>query len=156
MQFEELVKAFGTAVEAGDGTALASLFTEDGVYHDMFYGAFEGRAAIREMLEGLFHRDAKDFRWDFLDPVSNGKVGYAHWLFSYTGTTRHIDGKRVVFDGVGLFFLEDGMIARYEDVANSVVPLKQMGVPQPAVERQIGKWQGWLEARSGYAEHANL
>ena len=61
----------------------------------------------------------------------------------------------MVFDGVGLFFLEDGLIARYEDVANSVVPLKQMQVPQPVIDRQIEKWQGWLEARPGYAAHAN-
>ena len=155
MQFEELVKTFGAAVEAGNGAALAELFTLDGVYHDMFYGAFEGRAAIKEMVEGVFHRDAKDFRWDFLDPVSNGKVGYAHWLFSYTGTTRYTDGVRVVFDGVGLFFLEDGLIARYEDVANSVVPLKQMHVPQAAIDRQIEKWQSWLKVRPGYAEHAS-
>lgn len=155
MRFDELVKAFGAAVEAGDGTALAELFTADGVYHDMFYGAFEGRAAIKEMLEGVFHRDAKDLRWDFLDPVANAEVGYAHWLFSYTSTTRHTAGQRVVFDGVGVFFLDGGLIARYEDIANSVVPLKQMGVPQAVIERQIEKWQGWLEERPGHAEHAN-
>ena len=154
MQFEEIVTAFGAAVEAGDGTALGELFTPDGVYHDMFYGAFEGRAAIRDMLEGLFHRDAKGFRWEFLDPVSNGKIGYTHWLFSYTGTAPHIKDERVVFDGVGLFFLEEGKIARYEDVSNSVVPLKRMNVPQPVIDRQVAKWQGWLEARPGYAEHA--
>ena len=154
MEFEDLVSAFGAAVEAGDGTALGALFTEDGVYHDMFYGGFVGREAIRDMLEGIFHRDAKDFRWEFLDPVSNGAVGYAHWLFSYTGTTTHTDGKRVVFDGVGLFFLNDGLIARYEDVSNSVVPLKQMNVPQPVIDRQVDKWQGWLEARPGYGAHA--
>jgi len=154
MQFEEIVKAFGAAVEAGDGGALADLFAADGVYHDMFYGSFHGHAAIKEMLEGLFHRDAKDFRWEFHDPVTNGKVGYAHWLFSYTGTAQHIKGERVVFDGVGLFFMEDGKIARYEDISNSVVPLKRMNVPQPVIDRQVAKWQGWLEARPGYENHA--
>ncbi|HUT50001.1 MAG TPA: nuclear transport factor 2 family protein [Alphaproteobacteria bacterium] len=154
MEFEDIVTAFGAAVEAGDGTALGALFTEDGVYHDIFYGAFEGRAAIKDMLEGIFHRDAKDFRWEFLDPASNGTVGYAHWLFSYTSTTPHTDGQRVVFDGVGLFFMEDGLIARYEDVSNSVVPLKKMNVPQPVIDRQVDKWQGWLEARPGYGSHA--
>ena len=154
MEFKDLVAAFGAAVEAGDGAALGALFTEDGVYHDMFYGAFEGRAAIKEMLEGLFHRDAKDFRWELHDPVSDGKVGYAHWLFSYTATTARNDGERVVFDGASLFFLKDGLIARYEDVSNSVVPLKKMNAPQPVIEKQIEKWQGWLEARPGYDAHA--
>jgi limonene-1,2-epoxide hydrolase len=154
MEFKEIVTAFGAAVEAGDGTALANLFTEDGVYHDMFYGPFKGREAIKGMLEGIFHRDATDFRWELLDPVTNGRIGYAHWLFSYTGKTEHIRGKRVVFDGVGIFFLKDGLIERYEDISNSVVPLKAMGVPQAVIDRQIDKWQGWLEARPGYDAHA--
>ena len=153
MRFEEIVQKFGAAVEAGDGTALGDLFTQDGVYHDMFYGAFTGRDAIKGMLEGIFHRDAKDFRWEFLDPVSDGTVGYAHWLFSYTGTTDHIKDQRVVFDGIGLFFLKDGLISRYEDVSNSAVPLKAMGVPAPVIDRMIGKWQSELEARPGYDAH---
>jgi len=154
MEFKDIVKAFGAAVEAGDGTALADLFTQDGVYHDMFYGSFKGRAAIKEMLENIFHRDAKDFRWELLDPVTNGRIGYAHWLFSYTGTAEHIKDQRVVFDGVGIFFLKDGLIERYEDISNSVVPLRKMGVPQTVIDRQIEKWQGWLEARPGYGAHA--
>ena len=99
MEFKEIVTAFGAAVEAGDGTALANLFTEDGVYHDMFYGAFKGREAIKGMLEEIFHRDATDFRWEILDPVTNGRIGYAHWLFSYTGKTEHIKGRRVIGNG---------------------------------------------------------
>lgn len=154
MEFKDIVTAFGAAVEAGDGTALANLFTQDGVYHDMFYGAFKGRAAIKGMLENIFHRDAKDFRWELLDPVTNGRIGYAHWLFSYTGTAAHIKGQRVVFDGVGIYVLKDGLIERYEDISNSVVPLKAMGVPQPVIDRQVEKWQGWLEARPGYGAHA--
>jgi hypothetical protein len=55
---------FAEAAVAGDGARFAALFTEDGCYHDVFYGLFEGRAAIADMLENRFHRDAENFRWD--------------------------------------------------------------------------------------------
>ena len=36
-------------------------FTPDGVYHDVFYGAFEGRDRIAEMIRDYFHRDGCNF-----------------------------------------------------------------------------------------------
>ena len=81
MDFAKVLNAFTAAVETGDGAALAALFTEEGVYHDGFYGAFRGRAAIAEMLEEHFWGAAKDFKWDMLDPAMAGQVGYARYLF---------------------------------------------------------------------------
>ena len=46
VDFEAVLGRFTAAVEAGDGHALASLFTPDGVYEDRFYGAKAGREAI--------------------------------------------------------------------------------------------------------------
>ncbi len=43
MDTTALLKEFCSAVERRDGKAFARLFTEDGVYHDVFYGAFKGR-----------------------------------------------------------------------------------------------------------------
>ncbi|WP_163284642.1 nuclear transport factor 2 family protein, partial [Enterobacter hormaechei] len=43
-----MLKEFCAAVEASDGKRFAGLFAEDAVYHDLFYGAFEGRARIAE------------------------------------------------------------------------------------------------------------
>jgi len=43
MNATALLRAFCDAVEQHDGNAFADLFTEDGVYHDVFYGAFKGR-----------------------------------------------------------------------------------------------------------------
>ena len=153
MAFRDVLDAFAGAVEAGDGAALAALFTEDGVYDDVFYGVFEGREAIAGMIEDLFHRDGRDFRWAFGDPVDDGRRGYADWMFSYTAATEHAEGTRVVFDGVGIFDLRDGSIARYRDICNGAVPLRQMGAPPEVVFRMVGKWQAALENRPGYAEH---
>jgi uncharacterized protein (TIGR02246 family) len=62
MTTQELLRAFCDAVEARNGKAFADLFAEDGVYHDVFYGAFEGRAKIAEMIDEVFYRTATDFR----------------------------------------------------------------------------------------------
>jgi ketosteroid isomerase-like protein len=58
MNISAMLKTFCDAVERRDGNAFADLFTEDGVYHDVFYGAFKGRAKIgadRRLV--LFDRD---------------------------------------------------------------------------------------------------
>ena len=43
MNTAAMLRSFCDAVEAHNGKAFAELFTEDGVYHDVFYGAFAGR-----------------------------------------------------------------------------------------------------------------
>ncbi|MGO9682062.1 MAG: nuclear transport factor 2 family protein, partial [Beijerinckiaceae bacterium] len=59
-----ILREFCDAVERHDGKRFADLFTEDAVYHDVFYGAFAGRAKIAEMIDDWFYRTATDFRWD--------------------------------------------------------------------------------------------
>ena len=83
MDASALLKKFCSAVERRDGKGFAELFTEDGVYHDVFYGAFKGRAKIAEMIDDWFHRTAREFRWEMFRPVSDGKMLYAYYTFSY-------------------------------------------------------------------------
>ncbi len=64
MNMSAMLRAFCEAVEQRKGAAFAELFTEDGVYHDVFYGAFEGRAKIAEMIDDWFYRTA---------PISAGR-----------------------------------------------------------------------------------
>ena len=58
MDATTLLRAFCDVVERRDGARLASLFSEDGVYHDAFYGAFVGRAKIAELIDDWFYRTA--------------------------------------------------------------------------------------------------
>src|SRR5207247_68161 len=81
-----MLRAFCDAVEQRNGQAFSELFTEDGVYHDVFYGAFAGRAKIAELIDDWFYRTATDFRWDMHDPVSDGETLYARYTFSYRST----------------------------------------------------------------------
>ena len=101
MSFAALLSAMTAAVCRGDGAAVAACFTPDGVYHDCFYGAFEG-VAIASMIEGFFHRDAGDFRWDLHDVVDDGRTGYARYVFSYTSKLPEAQGRRAIFEGVSI------------------------------------------------------
>src|ERR1044071_236506 len=93
MDTAALLKDFCDAVERRDGQGFASLFTEDGVYHDVFYGAFKGREKIAEMIDDWFHRTARDFRWEMFRPVSDGTMLYAYYTFSYVSTLPEAQGK---------------------------------------------------------------
>ena len=127
MDFAKVLNAFTAAVETGDGAALSALFTEEGVYHDGFYGAFRGRAAIAEMLEEHFWGAAKDFKWDMLDPAMAGQVGYARYLFSYISTLPESEGQHVIFDGMACFHFENGLITEYFEIFEAAVAQAQIG-----------------------------
>ena len=110
VSFSELMQAMADAVCRGDGEGAADFFTSDGVYHDVFYGAFEGRKRIAEMIQDYFHRDGQDFQWEMQNPVSDGSVGYAPYIFSYTSKLAGTEGRRAKFEGVSIVGLRDGLI----------------------------------------------
>ena len=144
MDFNPMIAAFTQAVEAGDGTRLAALFTESGVYHDTFYGESVGREAIRAMLEGRFHGDAERFLWEMEKPVCDGSTGYTSWTFSYTSLQPGSAGKRVVFEGMSRFDLEGGLIRRYSEKFDSGMALIQMDFPPERMAKLFNRWNGPL------------
>ncbi len=149
MDFPDLLRRFTTAVETNDPDGLAALFLPDGVYVDGFYGPFAGRAAIAEMLRDHFWGAAKDFRWQMRDPVCDGRVGYAHWLFSYTSVLPGAEGKRVVFEGMSRFELEGGQIRRYSEVFDRGVALAQLGFAPERIARTLGRAAERVRAAAG-------
>ena len=94
MDFPQLLDAFTNAVENNNGPALGALFAEDGVYHDGFFGPFQGRAAIADMITKHFWGTAKDFRWEMQNPVCDGDYGYAQYVFSYTSIVEGAEGNK--------------------------------------------------------------
>ncbi len=154
MEPSALLKAFCSAVERRDGKGFASLFTEDGVYHDVFYGAFKGHARIAEMIDDWFHRTARDFRWEMFRPVSDGTMLYAYYTFSYVSTLPEAKGRRVGFDGVSIMRLEGGKIAEYREVANSAIGLLEIGFAPERVAKILGKEAAHIKARPEWARHA--
>lgn len=153
MEFTQLLEAFTAAVEAGDGTRLAALFTPDGHYHDTFYGAFQGHEAIRAMLEERFHGDATHFLWDMEQAVSDGKTGYASWNFSYTSIQPGSAGQRVVFQGISRFDLAAGRIQRYTEIFDSGMALAQLDFPPERLIKRFQRGNAVLAAEPALRRH---
>ena len=154
METTALLKAFCSAVERRDGKAFASLFTGDGVYHDVFYGSFKGHAKIAEMIDDWFHRTARDFRWEMFRPVSDGKTLYAYYTFSYVSTLPEAQGKRVGFEGVSMMGLRDGKIAEYREVANVGPGFVDMGFAPQRVSKILAKEGAHLKQQPEWKRHS--
>lgn len=153
MTTETLLRAFCDAVERHNGKAFAELFTEDGVYHDVFYGAFAGRAKIADMIDDVFYRTATEFRWDMHSPVSDGKTLYAHYTFSYRSTLPEAKGARVMFEGVAIMKLRDGKILEYHEVANTAPAFVDMNFAPERIAKIFAKQGAALKARPEMRRH---
>lgn len=156
MAFGELIRRMTAAACAGDGAGVAACFTPDGVYHDVFYGEFQG-AEIATMIEERFHRDARDFLWDIHDPVEgqgdDGPVGYARYVFSFTSKMPGHEGRRACFEGVAVCRLRDGLISHYAEVAEATAGLSLMGFTDERIARHAARMGRFLMARDEAAAH---
>jgi len=152
MAFDDLIRSMTQAICRGDGPAAADCFTMDGVYHDVFYGAFKGPDIARMVVE-FFHRDGENFRWDIHDPVEQGPFGYARYVFSYHSRLPGHEGKRSVFEGVAVCTLRDGLIASYTEVANPCTGLSMIGFDDQRVGKFLRKQVEELRSRAETEGH---
>ncbi len=153
MDITTLLRRFCDAVERRDGQAFAALFAEDGIYHDVFYGAFTGRAAIADMINDHFYRTAEDFRWDMHDPVSDGRTLYAHYTFSYRSTLPEAKGARAMFEGVAIMKLRDGEITSYREVANTAPAFVDLGFVPERIAKIMARQGAELRGRPEMKRH---
>ncbi|MDY6879422.1 MAG: nuclear transport factor 2 family protein [Desulfatiglans sp.] len=157
MSFSDLLKRIASAVENGDGEALAACFTENGTYHDYVYGMFQGREAIIDMVENYFNRDAEAYKWEMIDPVSDGKIGYATYRFSFTSTMPISSGKRVVLEGIGRFELgEGGLVAHYSESANGGIAMSQLGIPPEKMAQVYARLADKTRAKKEFQSHLDI
>jgi len=152
--FAALVTRFAAAAAAGDGDALADLFTPDGTYEDYFFGPFTGREAIKRML-AHFAEGGRNFRWEFFDPVAAGGIGYASYRFSFEATRPEARGARVVFDGIGRFELQGGRIRRYSEVFDRGMALAQQAYEPERLAKIASRYAAALKARPEWAAHVS-
>ena len=153
MNITAMLRTFCDAVERRDGKAFADLFTEDGVYHDVFYGAFKGRTGIAELIDDWFYRTATDFRWDMHAPVSDGETLYARYTFSYRSTLPEANGARAMFEGVAIMKLSDGKILEYHEVANTAPGFVDMNFAPERIAKIAARQGAALKARPEMARH---
>jgi ketosteroid isomerase-like protein len=148
-----MLRKFCDAVEQRNGVAFAALFTEDGVYHDVFYGAFAGRENIAAMIDDWFYRNALDFRWDMHAPVSDGETLYARYTFSYRSTLPEAMGARAMFEGVAIMKLRDGEITAYHEVANTAPGFVDMNFAPERIAKIAARQGAALRARPEMKRH---
>jgi ketosteroid isomerase-like protein len=153
MNLTAMLRAFCDAVEQRNGKAFAALFTEDGIYHDVFYGAFSGHAEIADMIDDHFYRTATDFRWDMHAPVSDGETLYARYTFSYRSTLPDAKGARGMFEGVAIMKLRDGKILDYREVANTAPAFVELNFAPERIAKIVAKQGAALKARPEMKRH---
>jgi ketosteroid isomerase-like protein len=153
MDIPAMLARFCDAVERRDGEAFAALFTDDGVYHDAFYGPFNGRAGIAELIDEWFYRTATDFRWDMHAPVSDGETLYARYTFSYRSTLPEARGARAMFEGVAIMKIRDGTIEEYREVANTAPAFVDMNFAPERIAKIAAKQGLELKARPEMRRH---
>lgn len=107
------------AAEQRNGKAFASHFADDGVYHDDFYGSFVGRERVAELINDWFYKDARDLRWDMLEPALEAGRLYVRYIFSYNSTLPEAEGARTMFEGVSIMSLSAGKIVDYREIINA-------------------------------------
>ena len=150
--FSGLLGRFTKAVAANDGTGFAALFTEDGVYDDGFFGEYQGRKAIVDMLQH-FHDTGSNYRWDFFDCLSDGRTGFARYRFSYASGMPGAKGKPVVFEGISHFVFRDSLIARYEESFDRGLALAQQDFAAERIKKVLLKLADRQNAGAGAKDH---
>lgn len=138
--FAALLGRMTRAICAGDGAGAAACFTPEGVYHDGFYGEFRGRDGIARMVTEYFHRDARDFQWELMDALSDGRAGYARYAFRYVSKLPGAEGRPAGFEGTAFCRLEGGLIGRYEEQFERAPVLAQLGFSDERIAKSVRRW----------------
>lgn len=152
VDFPKLLERFATAVQKNDGDGLGALFTGDGIYDDGFFGEYTGAKAIAGMLQH-FHDTGENFRWDFFDPLSDGRIGYARYRFSYAAKMKGAEGKPVVFEGTAFFTFQGDKIAHYREVFDRGVALVQQDFNAERLKKVLVKTAARINASADAQEH---
>ena len=155
MEFTNILALMTESIVSGDGTSAAECFGPESVYHDVFYGAFQ-KEKIPTMVTEHFHRDAEGFIWDLFDPVCVGATGYARYIFSHKSKLKDSFGRRVVFEGVSICTMHNGLISAYREVANACTGLSMMGFDPNRLSKIIGQQTSELLDRDEVRRHFML
>jgi limonene-1,2-epoxide hydrolase len=116
----ETVRAWVDAFNETDVEALAELYSEDAVNHQVMWDPIEGRAAIREMFEREFAR--ADMTCIVENLFEDGEWAILEW--------RDPAGLR----GCGFFKIVDGRIHFQRGYWDQLSFLRQQGLPIPEAD----------------------
>lgn len=150
--FARLLDRLIAACIANDGASFAALFTEDATYEDDFFGLYRGRAAIAAMLQ-RFHDTGQNYRWEFYDLVTDGRLGYASFRFSFASKLPGSADRPVLITGISCFRFEGELVAAYRETFDTGIALAQLDFPAERLKRVLDKEAAAQNASAQAREH---
>jgi limonene-1,2-epoxide hydrolase len=135
-----IVRAFEQAFNRQDVNALLDCFTETASYHDTFFGAHTGRAALRAMFERMF-REGREYAWTMETVLEQRELAAAEWTFSYVVTEAipRSAGRKVRFPGMSIFELREGKITAYREYFDKGAALLQLGFKAESLAKVLSR-----------------
>jgi steroid delta-isomerase-like uncharacterized protein len=120
-----LLQQWVDGVEAGDGDAIAALYTEDAVHEDVPAGmVVEGPEEIGDLVSGTVEQ-FDDVRYEVLAAHESGDLGILEYRFSATDLE---SGQPISIRGVYIFELAGDRIRRSADYYDVASILAQLGI----------------------------
>ncbi|MBT5052745.1 MAG: nuclear transport factor 2 family protein [Gammaproteobacteria bacterium] len=108
---KDIIETFWRIQDEGDYTKVVSLFAEDAVLVDPFFGTFEGKAAIGEFMKKMnAEMGAQQTSFVVREIDGGGDVAWAQW------TAKTPAGE---IEGCGLYRVRDGLMTYYKDYMNA-------------------------------------
>jgi steroid delta-isomerase-like uncharacterized protein len=135
-----VVRDFEKAFNRQDVDALLACFTERATYRDNFYGEHVGKDSLRSMFQRMF-REGHDYHWSMDVVVESPTTATAEWTFSYVvseAVPRSV-GRKIRFNGMSVFELEAGRIARYREYFDTGVALLQLGFGPDSMAKVLAR-----------------
>jgi len=118
MNERELIERYNDAWNAHDVDAIASMHTDDVVFHNYSAGErAEGADAVREHIAQIF-RNNPDLRFRGRRLYARDGLVVSEW----TATATNREGQRVEWDGIDVFPFENGLILRKDVYSSSHDP----------------------------------
>ena len=115
---EQLIERYNAAWNAQDLEVITSLHAADMVFHNHTAGeAVEGAQAVADHIAGIF-RNWPDMRFTTRRLYTREDFATCEWTANATAS----DGRKLEWDGVDLFPIVDGKIARKDVYSSSATP----------------------------------
>ncbi len=129
----EIAMQYSRAWVAHDPAAIAAMHTDDSVFHLHDVGApASGRDAVRDLVAALL-ADTPDLHFE----PTRAHFGTDHFVSEYvmSGTTA---GKQFAIDGVDVFTIHDGLVARKDSYLDWLAYQRQVGLDPAARLKALG------------------
>lgn len=155
-----VVARWAAAWNAQDPAAMAALFTDDGVYEDLAFGAsFEGKEGVAEWV-GITSSVIPDAAVELVGAFRAGDRATAEWIFTGTqlpaaGIEAQVGRESFSIRVASVFELEGDRIRRVTDYYNPSAAQAQPGAATPTaapatpLATNSGLWTQWAALWNG-------